>query len=274
MKAPPNTSLKKQIASSIAILAISSLICSCNSKKTVTSDHVNEDQLWGEYKADYNAFQSEGMEFYVQYRQGGSAGHTIRLDAPARIDVDGQPMAMVDGDRKLRNPILAVLSNGTSYYLNKPPGPPAKSYTITWTRSDKSTYANSLIIPEKASIQKPVDGAVFTKGTSLSVTLAGDPLKKGETATAHIRGPGQWHGEPVDGIRPASKSISKSITAGTEIVFTKETMDQFGSGIARITVNRKISAKVQQGHESVGGKLVSTYHFLPVSISIADPPVE
>lgn len=104
------------------IIGFSFLFFSCKEKEANNTSDVNPDSIWFDYKIS----GQEGDELVtvmLQFRHGGAYGGTLLLDAPSKVELDGE-LLKVDSSRmtgafyELLKPIESFSGNHTILYTD------------------------------------------------------------------------------------------------------------------------------------------------------------
>lgn len=236
-----------------ALLALAATGCSVD---TADDSDVNEEKLHGKYQVHYYE-GDRSLQYYAQLRLGGPTGTTIRL-TEGKMDVDGRTMRVVDGDA---NPINLA---GTYYVLTESSDDPGDEHTFTWTRSDGSTYANSIEVVPAFTVTAPAAGASHAEG-DLKVVVDGPALRTGEHYQVTLFAQNDA-GEGQDGLLVERTDI------GDEIVFPADDVARLPLGEVEVRVRRTHSSSPQAGHDVEGGELVSSRVAAPFEIVLGQPP--
>lgn len=222
---------------------------------TADDTDVNEDKLHGKYQVHYYE-GDRNLQYYAQLRLGGSTGTTIRL-TQGSMQVAGQSMRVVDGDA---NPINLA---GTYYVLLQSSDDPGESHTFTWTRSDGSTYENTLQTVPAFTVTAPTAGASHADG-DLKVIVDGPTLRASERYQATLFAENDA-GEGQDGL------LTESTEVGNEIIFPADDIARLPPGPVEVRVRRTHTAAPQAGHDAEGGELVSSRVAAPFDIVVGTP---
>jgi hypothetical protein len=233
---------------------------SCGSNDTADDSDVNEEKLYGSYRASFNAAKGE-VDLFTQFRLGGDTGTTIRLTDPASITANGSSMELRDGNTNTVNFI------GTYYKITEILETPSESYTFIWTRRDKSTYTNTLSMAKAVSVESPSSNSSHSRSSELTVSYEGDDLGTGEELVCTI----DSKETRPDDIEEDVGFDLKTISSGKECLFTTSEMKNFRLGQAEIYVERvKKQGDPTQGHDAVGGDLRSYYRSKIVTVTITE----
>jgi len=236
-------------AGSLAGLLVASLFLlpGCWSNATADSSDVNEDKIYGDYDAWFEADTNE-VWLHAQFTFGGWNGTTLRLSPPSTITVDGKEMDIRDGDEALLNLV------GTYYTLRESTTEPSDSYTFEWTRTDSTTYTNVITMPKAVSIAAPLSGASHSMTDALEVEFAGDSLAGNDELECVL-----------DGVKTVE---IQTTDFGTGCVFTPDELQELGEGSVTATVERRLAEDPQQGHDAEGGKLEGRYKSKSVTFDL------
>lgn len=222
------------------------------SNDTVDDTDVNEDKLFGDYQVYYDE-GGRDLRYYAQLRLGGASGTTIRLTA-GRMEVAGQEMRLVDGED------LVINVTGTYYTLSQSTDSPPATHTFTWTRSDGSSYDNTLETQPAFSIAEPAAGATHTGG-DLVVVLNGPALKAGESYRVSLDADNQA-GEGQRG------TLSERSDTGDRVVFPAADVALLPPGGVKVRARRVWQGTPQNGHAIEGGSLTSSRLAPEVAIQV------
>lgn len=114
----------------ILVLLFVSLGAGCASIETVESTNIKPADIYQDYNITANRFETKT---YAVFRVGGSTGKTVDLDAPSKIEVDGEPL-----------PEIAPSGiKGTDYQLNEKVAYKA-AREFVFTNADGKVYRNTI----------------------------------------------------------------------------------------------------------------------------------
>ena len=239
------------------IFSLAAGLAACGSNDTIDSKDVNPEALYGEYTADFNA-DAGREELFVQFRVGGSTGTTVRLNDPAKVEANSQRLLEQGGTSSIINLI------GTYYGLTTYKPAPEDSVTFVWTRDDKKTFQNVVVMAKPVSIGSPEADLKQSRKNDLKIEVTGDELLSGETFEAELRSQQTKKDETTVTI------LWKRIQSGRTIIFAATDLNNFATGAATLVVRRLKPQNVQQGHDREGGVLSSRFQSKAVSITMTE----
>ena len=234
------------------LLALTAVGCSVD---TADDTDVNEDKLHGKYQVHYYE-GDRNLQYYAQLRLGGPTGTTIRL-TQGSMSVEGQSMRVVDGDA---NPINLA---GTYYVLLQSSDDPGESHTFTWTRSDGSTYENTITSVPAFTVTAPAAGASHGEG-DLKIIVEGPALGAGQHYQVSLFAENDA-GEGQDGL------LVERTEAGNEVIFPADDIARLPPGGVEVRVRRTHTEAPQAGHDDEGGELISSRVAQPFTIVVGTP---
>ena len=216
----------------------------CRSNDSIDDVDVNEDKLYGDYWAEYDA-NTNISSFVAQLRVGGSTGTTVRLTG-GRMTVDGRPMSEHYGDSSFFN------ARGTYYFLKQSGIDLQAYYELAWDRSDGGRVVNQIEMPGPVEIVLPEHDERIPRD-DVVIGFEGRELTGRERVTVGLTA------EHPEG-RGGRRTITRSVTAGNEVVFTRLEMQQFLPDSV-VTVRLAVKSKVSpdEGHQAEGGRISIRY---------------
>lgn len=226
----------------------------CWSTDTIDSTDVEQDEIHGDYAVTFDD-ETGSLRATAQFRVGGPTGTTVRLQSPSEVRFEGQSMTVRDGDEALINII------GTYYRASLSVEQPEAEYLFSWTDGEGRTFDNVLEMAESIEVIEPFEDVQHSRGEDLVVEFD-PPVGPGdESVTCYLFGPDAEE-EDEDEID------SDWVDAGSQCIFTKETLASFVDGRARLEVRRRLEHEHQQGHHRTGADMSSTYESAPVFVEL------
>lgn len=225
-------------------------LAGCMSNDTIDDVDVNQEKLFGHYCASFNA-NTNDLNVWAQLRVGGNTGTTVRL-LEGHISVDGYEMSEHYGDEEWFN------LQGTYYYLKRSLPEFTDVHAVNWDRSDGDRITNQIQIPGPAHIVSPAADSILSRD---GFVIRFDGIRLDGSAKAkvilEITEPFGHHGR---------RTISKSITAGNEFVFTRTDLAGIAGG-SRIVAHLKVKtrSRPEAGHSAEGGLVEAEYRAEQVS---------
>jgi hypothetical protein len=228
------------------LLFAATMAAGCMSNDTIDDADVNEAKLFGHYCGTYDANTHE-LKFFAQLRAGGRSGTTVRMNQ-GHLSIDGTEMHEHYGDEAYFNLF------GTYYSLSQSTNQIRPNYVAAWDRSNGERFSNEIVMPEPFVIESPGAEEIVPVDTLL-VSFTGQALRANESVTAILRG--------QSGTRARQERVSKKVTAGQRIVFSRDEVSQFARGATlSITLQKDVKVRPQVGHAAHGG-LIHGRHIAP-----------
>ncbi|MEO1417746.1 MAG: hypothetical protein AAFW00_20855 [Bacteroidota bacterium] len=221
----------------LLMLPLTLIFFSCEREPSV---NVDQDTVYGEYRLVYEANEDKTYA-RATFRFGSATGTILELSEPAEITYDGDAMPW--------KPILA-------YYEQDFAGQIA-SGTFSYTDLDQNTFENNVSLASEIGL--PASLAEISQGSAFTLVWEGGPILGGEIITVTI-----------NGINEGDAQIFIEADPGaTSIVLPKDKLGELGIGTARVFIERRANAEVQQG-TSRGGAIWSRYNVGPINVEIVE----
>ena len=202
------------------------ILVSCAKEK---SENVNQDSIYTIYELFYNADTDKTIARAI-FRFGGPTGTLLELNAPASSTFNGDALSWAPVSGFHKKEYAGFTSSGTFVY----------------TDLDANTFTNST-----ATIDTIAFPAVDTisAGSAFTFTWTGNPLIAGETVTLTINGPTAGNVE----------IFSVSTVGATEIVLSKDRLDNLGIGDGTMSLTRVFNRATVDEGTSTGGRMAVWY---------------
>ncbi|MEL6696935.1 MAG: hypothetical protein AAFP89_11865 [Bacteroidota bacterium] len=221
----------------LLILPLSLIFISCEREPSV---NVDQDTVYGEYRLVYDANEDKTYA-RATFRFGSATGTILELSEPAEITYDGDQMPW--------KPILA-------YYEQDFAGKVA-SGTFSYTDLEQNTFENAVSLASEIGLSASL--TEISQGAAFTLIWEGSPIVAGEIITVTI-----------NGINEGDAQIFIEADPGaTSIVLPKDKLEELGIGTARVFIERRANAQVQQG-TSRGGAIWSRYNVGPIDVEIVE----
>jgi hypothetical protein len=231
-------------------------ISACGSKDTVDLNDVNPDTIYQRYIVD---FDNETKKLYVsaQFRVGGATGTTVRLNSSESVEINGQSMAIYDGD------VLRPNLTGTFYSLSTPIEAPKDLNEFRWKSKDGKIITNVLPSAKSVAISQPSSGSVINRKNPVSVSFMGEDLSSNEQVHFYLR-------TSEDPASDQRNSAICSISSGKTCFFSAEDISKLPKGVAKLSIKRLKWLPTSESSGKIVGTMSSEFLSEDVEVFISE----
>jgi hypothetical protein len=247
----------------ILATALAALICSCGSTATTddkdikreallgTKQDGSDSKVFGRYKLEYRE-ATKKMIASVELRLNGESGNGIRLNPPNRVEIDGTPLTIVDGDK-------GATGIYTSFYQTQWQTDAPKANSVFQWFQDGAVRTNKTKVAPKISLTI-AGGAKLVQTADQTIEFVGDPLGTGDSASLWL--------DSKEKIKDGFEHLwTSKITAGKTFIIPKDVLSKFIPGNAELRLERVHTESLQEGH-GAGGELRSDYEATPIGVVV------
>lgn len=204
---------------------------SCNDTEIGSAKDVDPDTIY----FDYRVTGEEGNDnatVLLQYRFGGKSGTTLTIDAPGKVELDGEAIG-VDSTKM----------TGAFYETEKPVEQFKGAHTIRYTSTDKKVYEETFSFPFFT-----IEGKIPDTLSRRSFSLLLNGLKENEVLDISMSDT-SYTGDGV---------LRKARLENTRLSVTDDDLSKLASGPILFEITKETERPVKKGTRE-GGKIIVAY---------------
>lgn len=220
-----------RIFGSATVIMILLFFTGCNDAEIGSAKDINADAIYFDYRITGEEGNDDATAL-LQYRFGGRMGTTLTIEAPGKVELDGESIR-VDSSRM----------TGAFYELQKPVKQFAGEHTIRFTNMDKKVYEEKFSFP------------YFTLAGGLPDTVSRQQL---EILFSGLKDGDMLNISLSDTSYTGDGVLRKSRLTQGKLVISADDLGKLAGGPIQFEVTREMERPVKKGtHE--GGKIVVAY---------------
>ncbi len=220
-----------------ALLAVGVMLTGCTREESI---NVNQDTVYGEYRLVYEANQDRTFA-RATFRFGGVGGTNLLLSEGAEVTYDDDMMTWRNALAYYEKVFNGVEENGT----------------FSYTDLDGNVFVNEVNMAKAIALPDSLNE--ISESSAFTLTWEGDPIEAGEIVTVTIIGSNERN----------DRAFTTADVGDNFIVLRQDKLEDLGLGTAKLTIERRLNADIQQG-TSRGGAIWSRYVVGPVDVTIVE----